>query len=571
MSRRPISPSRRPGFVEWIEHFGLMRMTVAQRALALVCFDDWEPRSLPADERRVARELFGDVATISPLARSTIAWVKGARTGGTWLGSAYAVHAARTVDLTRLARGEAGYCLTVSPDLRLSRIATRYQLGVLDAAGFTPWVTAKGADGFTLRRPDGREVVFQSLPASHAGSALRGRSLVNVHFSEAAFFRDENFVVSDVELFRAVAPRILPGAKVFLESTPWSRSGLLYELWRENIGKPTTATVALCPTPLMRAGDPHVADILRREEVRDPENYAREFLAQFVDSVSALLAGADVDACVDRGVRERPPRPDVIYGASVDIGLRSDSSVVCAFHVEEKDRGPGFPTLRMLVIDAVRILKPKPLQRVSLDDVEAALAGVALRYRVVKVAGDMHYSDAIAPRLRTRGIGFEEVSMAPTSQEVRAHTLASLVSSHAIRLLDDETLISELKDLRVERRSGGIVSVGASARKHDDVADCVLLAAEAMQRLPACGGDAGRIEFRPGSLVWGEGGLSANGGQWVKVDESGRESPACTPPWADGADLEYEELKAQGIFTPESSAYFMARDGGLNVRIGGND
>jgi hypothetical protein len=262
-----------------------------------------------------------------------------------------------------------------------------------------------------------------------------------------------------------------------------------------------------------------------------------------------------------------------VYALVLDVGLRNDRTAVMVVHVSEKSRGDGAPTLRQLAVDCLRVLEPTPARRVSLDDVEQVVASLATRYRAASVHADLHYSDALRPRLHTRGIRFVEMPMSPSAQENRAKTLAALVGSHAVSLLDDADLVSELQDLRIERHAGGRVSVGASGRRHDDRADCILLACdgEVMGRLPSCGGDAGRVEFRPGNLVWGEGGLSANGGHWVKVTEGGHEEPACTPPWADGADLEYEALKAQGIFTPESSAYFMARDGGLNVRIGGND
>ena len=62
----------------------------------------------------------------------------------------------------------------------------------------------------TLRRPDGRIVDFDCLAASAGGRSLRGRSIVCGIMSESAFFYGKDYVVSDVEIYRAMAPRFRP-------------------------------------------------------------------------------------------------------------------------------------------------------------------------------------------------------------------------------------------------------------------------------------------------------------------------------------------------------------------------
>jgi hypothetical protein len=216
----------------------------------------------------------------------------------------------------------------------------------------------------------------------------------------------------------------------------------------------------------------------------------------------------------------------------------------------------------VLVVDVLTILKPAPGKRVTIDEVEQAVATLATRYRIHAVHGDVHYADAMRPRLELRGLRYVEMPVAPSAQETRAKTLAAAFSARAVTLTDDETMAAQLKDLRVQRYAGGRVSVGASGSKHDDAADTLLLLAEVSKALPACGGDPGVVEFRLDGWHHDEQGVSARGARWVKVGADGRETMAGYPPWAPGAAEQYEEWAAEGIYTPESLEFFRRRDAG---------
>jgi hypothetical protein len=295
----------------------------------------------------------------------------------------------------------------------------------------------------------------------------------------------------------------------------------------------------------MRDHAPAVVAMVERERQRDPANAVREYDALFADGASTLLRSADVDACTD-ALDARPPRRGLVYGVTLDVGLRNDSTAIMAFHVE-RIRRPGAPPVRMLVVDCVRVLKPQPGERVTLDAVERAVADVCARYRVAKVHADLHYADAIAPRLRSRGLVFVEMKMSAPEQEKRGTSLVARFTGRTVRLVREPTLLRELKGLRLTRHAGGRVSIGApeSKRKHDDAADCLLLACEVESGLPAIGGDVD-CETR---VRWDESGLTART-SWFERLPNGRRIP-CEPPigspdyaaWA-------EEMIASGHTTP---------------------
>lgn len=544
----------RPTFVDFVTSLGV-ELTPAQRVLARIAFDGEEPRDLYGEDRDMCRALFGDADVIPSGARGVLVEVCGARSGKSYLSGLRLLHLALVVNLAGLAPGEVGAGLIVAPDLRLARQCLRYVSGACEHRSIARMVVAETADSVTIERPDGKRVAIEALPASRGGSAVRGRSLVGAVLDESAFFfdGDTGYVVSDVEVYRAVMPRVVKGGQTIVASTPWVRAGLLFELFTANARTHAHAIAAHAPTVLMRDFDPTVVAIVERETARDAANAEREFGASFVDSSASLLSSEDVNACVDAGVTSRPPRADVLaahaYAMTIDVGLRNDSTVVMVGHIESRSR-PGAPVVRILVVDACVILKPLPLKRITIDQVEDEVAKLSGRYNVTRVAGDIHMADAIGPRLEQRGIKFVELPMSPNAQETRGKTLAAMFSALAVRLVDEATLVSQLRELKVTRHAGGRVSIGAQSSKHDDAADALLLLCDVSSGLPACGGDADRVEMRFGRPHHDEEGFHSGGVHYVQIGENGRETPAEIPEWDPYFAIYAEEMLQQGVSTP---------------------
>ena len=68
---------------------------------------------------------------------------------------------------------------------------------------------------------------------------VRGQTVVLSIFDECAFWKDETSVKPDVETYRAVKPSLatLPGSMLVAISSPYRKSGLLYDKWRAHFGK----------------------------------------------------------------------------------------------------------------------------------------------------------------------------------------------------------------------------------------------------------------------------------------------------------------------------------------------
>ena len=281
---------RRQAYTEFLRALGIT-LAPAQDVGFRVTFNGEEPSALVGADADLSRMLFDDVqGDVPTLARDVVVIVKGARIGGSRFSALRALHLALTIDLSTLAPGEEAFVLFVAPDMRLARQTMRYALGAVqaDRALAVMLDGEPSRDGFAIRRGR-RRIQFVCLPATRGGSAVRARSIVCAVLSEAAFFRDADYAVNDAEIFRAIAPRVLPGGQTILESTPWLESGLLFELHRDNFGAPLTALAMHAPTLLMRPAA-RTRAIVEAERKRSPENAEREFDALFVGGDASEVA-----------------------------------------------------------------------------------------------------------------------------------------------------------------------------------------------------------------------------------------------------------------------------------------
>ena len=144
---------------------------------------------------------------------------------------------------------------------------------------------------------------LEALPATRGGSALRGRSLVGAVLDEAAFFRDEDYSVNDAEIYRAVAPRILPEGQTIIASTPWAEGvGLLQQptmtkvldrMERDGLVKrqQDARDRRLVRVHLAQRGEAMVTDLLAAARAHEAEVVARHPDAGAIkDLLRALIA-----------------------------------------------------------------------------------------------------------------------------------------------------------------------------------------------------------------------------------------------------------------------------------------
>jgi hypothetical protein len=434
-----------------------VRLWPGQAEFARVAFDGDQPV-----DRDVARALFGEVDFENlPLGvRDVVAAVCGGRGG-----KSYVLVALRLVwgmlvrDLSSLAPGQQAVALVVAPNEELRQEVVNYALGAfrskpeLKALLRLPRGTKEDdtVSEFTIKRPDGHMVTFRGGVATAGGYGGRGKSLTDFAMDEAAFFRDRSAKVNDQDIFQAASPRVLPGGQTIVASTPWAEAGLLYETWRENFGKPSTALVAHAPTTTLN-GSEWVARLVERETRKDPDNAAREFGAKFMTGgTTVFYEPALIDAMIDPTLSVDVPReclPGESVSAGGDLGFRSNSSALAITHQRKTDGAVVLGELIEQIPDPSKRLKPR--------EVLTVWAARLAHHRVKNVMADQHYIETAREDLEASGVNVFDAPASPDEVHVRCR---QLMRAGKLKIPNNPRLIRQLKEVQGKPLPGGKMSI----------------------------------------------------------------------------------------------------------------
>ena len=272
----------------------------------------------------------------------------------------------------------------------------------------------------------------------------------------------------DREVVRSLTPAQIqfPNRKLILLGSPWVKAGVLFERW-ERRSESADRLVVHCPTPLMNPLIP--AEELAREEQADPQNYRREFLAEWLDDVDQFLPDSDIAAAIRSGVRERAPAETLKgnYVAALDAsGLTGKDRFTLAIGHRAARGSAGVGTS----FDVLRGWSRESVGAVC-DEVALTLRS----YWTNRVFADQFGFSFLRELLRQRGI---EVIQVPFSARSKPEIFLDLkigLSRGQIGLLDHPPSLRELRALESKRTSGGHVSISAPRSGHDDFATVIAL------------------------------------------------------------------------------------------------
>ncbi len=461
-------------FTAFLDLLGVA-LEAGQRAYARVAFDGVDPCDLETDERESARALFGPVDRISPFARNVVAVVAGGRSGKTYLSALRALHLALTADLSRLAPGERAFGIFVAPDMALAEQAISYATGALEVSPLHNVIEAASSRTLVIRRSHGRSVELSVRAASSKGKTGRGRNIICAILDESCFFFDAGYVVNDEDIYRAIAPRVVRGGQLIVQSTPWGKQGLLYDLWSRNFGSPQTCIAVHASTRAMRS-DPDQLAKIDAEYQRDPENARREFGAEFLDTDAQFLSSADVDACT-RGDAELPPFQRAEHVACIDPASRANAFTLVVGRLDFDGR---------LVVSLAREWRPGAGSPLDLRAVVREVAAEVRRYGCDSVVSDQWSGDALAALFDDCGVALQQQTLAGVDAAEAWQRLRTLFSTRALSLPRCAQLRADLCGVRRRVSSGGGVSFVLPSTpdgRHADYAPALLRLSVVARRL----------------------------------------------------------------------------------------
>ncbi len=130
--------------------------------------------------------------------------------------------------------GEKAHIALIACDKEQANVVSDYTRAFFDdIRDLQAMVTRRTQNGIELNNGVNISIVTNSFRQS------RGRTLLLAILDECAYYRDENTASPDTELYRALSPSLMtiPNSMMCLISSPYMRSGLLYDKWKASYGK----------------------------------------------------------------------------------------------------------------------------------------------------------------------------------------------------------------------------------------------------------------------------------------------------------------------------------------------
>jgi len=243
-------------------------------------------------------------------------------------------------------------------------------------------------------------------------------------------------------------------------STPYSRSGLLWEQYKAHYGQAqgSAALIWRAPTRIM---NPTIDATIINDALRNDFAAAKaEWEAEWREDIEAFLGVEMIEAAMVPGRFELPKIKDAQYFGFIDpSGGRQDSFALATCHEEENGK---------IVLDCLREARP-PFQP---QNVVSEFADILKDYDISYVESDRYAGEWVSSAFAEQGITVENTSL--SSSDIYLEFLPLLMNG-SVELLDNRRLFDQLRGLERKTRTGGkdLISHGPFLGAHDDLAIAV--------------------------------------------------------------------------------------------------
>ena len=404
-------------------------------------------------------KLFNDSTSLSewpsqPYRESYV--IAGRRSGKSTITAVIGCHLAFLVDWTEtLGAGEKGHIFIVATNKSQARIIRNYIEAIIDTQPhFKRMVKKVLAEEIELKNG----VVIAVKAASFR--SLRGFTVLAGILEELSFWRFEESANPDVEIIRALRPALVKEGLLIGISTPYSKSGFLYDQFSEWHGKAGGPLVWRADTSTMNPSYDKAKIELAYKS--DPVSAASEYGAMFREDTSNYCAPEVIKACVVPGRIVVEPKEGILYSGFMDMsGGRSDSYTLGIAH-RSTESG------RILIDCAV-----EKFHSIKPSDVVDEFSTILKSYGLNQVKADSYAGAWVTSSFAKSGI---QVDNTKKSKAQIYLEFLPLLENGSVELLDVPRLFSQLKALDRRARAGGKDLVD-NFHGHDDVCNSVAGAA----------------------------------------------------------------------------------------------
>jgi hypothetical protein len=356
----------------------------------------------------------------------------------------------------KLSAGETGVVILIGTDRRQANILRRYCLGLTEVPLIQQEVLRVTASEIEFRNGSELAIVTNDV------KLVRGRSALAVLGTEVAFWTiDEESPSSDAEVVAAAVPSMSMtpgGGYLILASSPYRKSGVLFEKWRELWGnEDSDQLVWVAPSTTMNPVLP--VEIVERALEEDSEKNHSEYGYGWREDLSDFVPSDAIDACTEWSCLERCYDPAYRYTAFCDAagGTGSDAFTLAIGHRDEHGRA---------VLDVLREHRPRFVPA----EVVAEYAELIRAYGCREVTGDRFSGGWVASEFEKHKIRY--TASERSKSELYLACLPMLLAGTAV-LLDHERLRRQFGALERRTHTGNRESVDhrAGCGHHDDLAN----------------------------------------------------------------------------------------------------
>jgi len=392
--------------------------------------------------------------TAAPIKPAAEAWVvAGRRSGKSFMSALIACYLALFRDWTPfLAPGEQGFVMVIAADRRQAKVVLRYVKGILAQKLFRSKVVKELDEEINLSN----RITISVKTADFR--TLRGFTCVAAICDEIAYWRSgETSANPAEEIMTALRPALatVPESLMLCISSPYARTGPLYEAHRQKYGQDIEGTIVwTAPT---RDMNPTIRQsVIDRAVQEDPAAARAEWFAEFREDLETFLTSETVERAIAPGRTELPMIAGVTYSGFVDpSGGKSDSFTLAVSHIESDGR---------IILDCLKERRPPfaPL------DVVKEYADTLRAYGILRVSGDRYAGVWVATAFDENGIRYDPSSLSKSEIYLNVEPL---FNQNRVELLDVPRLSMQFRALERRTRAGGKDQVDHGPGAHDDAAN----------------------------------------------------------------------------------------------------